>query len=141
MDPTNVEHQSSFELPTPQAPRPEAGGAQVPTPERGGAGAEVGKQAPSGSPSHPAITPTLSPLQPATRTRPGTPHSSQPPTHDPNPAIADDVDVIEKEWVEKAKAIVAQTKADPHKQNKEMSKFKADYVKKRYNKDIRVSEE
>jgi hypothetical protein len=57
-----------------------------------------------------------------------------------NPAIADDVDLIEKEWVEKAKAIVSQTKEDPYKQNKEISKMKADYIKKRYNKDVHLSE-
>ncbi len=52
------------------------------------------------------------------------------------PQVADDSDLIEKEWVEKAKAIVAQTTDDPYVQNKELSKFKADYMKKRYNKEI-----
>lgn len=56
------------------------------------------------------------------------------------PAIADDIDLIEKEWVEKAKTIVNQTKDDPYKQNKAINKMKADYIKKRYNKDIQVSE-
>lgn len=55
--------------------------------------------------------------------------------------IADDADLIEKEWVERAKAIVAQTKDDPHRQNKEISKVKAVYLKKRYNKDLKVNEE
>lgn len=54
--------------------------------------------------------------------------------------IADDADLIEKEWVMKAKAIVLQTKNDPHAQNLEMNKVKADYLKKRYNKDLKVSE-
>ena len=60
--------------------------------------------------------------------------------HPGAPAIADDLDLIEKEWVEKAKAIVAQTIHDPYNQNKEMNKFKADYMKKRYNKEIRVEQ-
>lgn len=59
---------------------------------------------------------------------------------DQSAMIADDADLIEKEWVIKAKAIVAQTKDDPHSQNKEMNKVKADYLKKRYNKDLKVSE-
>lgn len=59
---------------------------------------------------------------------------------DSSTMIADDVDLIEKEWVEKAKHIVAQTKDDPHKQNKEISKVKSDYIKKRYNKDTRADE-
>ena len=53
--------------------------------------------------------------------------------------IADDSDLIEKEWVTKAKEIVEQTKNDPHLQSDEMSKFKAQYQKKRYNKDVKVS--
>lgn len=58
-----------------------------------------------------------------------------------NPAIADDIDLIEKEWVEKAKEIVEKTKDNPYLQNKAMSEFKADYIKKRYSKDLIVSEE
>lgn len=57
------------------------------------------------------------------------------------PGIADDTDLIEKEWVEKAKEIVARTKHDPYQQNKEVERMKADYMKKRYNKDIRVTED
>jgi hypothetical protein len=56
------------------------------------------------------------------------------------PQIADDADLIEKEWVDKAKQIVERTRHDPHEQNKEMNKMKADYLKKRYNKDVKLSE-
>lgn len=54
--------------------------------------------------------------------------------------IADDADLIEKEWVMRAKAVVEQTKEDPFVQNKELNRVKADYIKKRYNKDVKVSE-
>lgn len=57
------------------------------------------------------------------------------------PQIADDTDLIEKEWVIKAKEIVAQTAHDPHLQSREMTKFKAEYMKKRYNKDLKLSED
>lgn len=57
------------------------------------------------------------------------------------PVSADDVDLIEKEWVTKAKQIVSATKNDPYTQNREISKFKADYLKKRYKKDIKVEKE
>ncbi len=57
-----------------------------------------------------------------------------------NPIVADDNDLIEKEWVEKAKRIIEQNREDPKKQSKEMTLFKADYMKKRYNKVIKVSE-
>jgi Txe/YoeB family toxin of Txe-Axe toxin-antitoxin module len=53
------------------------------------------------------------------------------------PSMADDVDLIEKEWVERAKQIVEQTKHDPYQQNEAMMKMKTDYLKKRYNRDIK----
>lgn len=53
---------------------------------------------------------------------------------------ADDADLIEKEWVQKAKAIVMQTKDDPRAQNIQMNGVKAEYLKKRYNKDLKVSD-
>lgn len=58
-----------------------------------------------------------------------------------SPSKADDLDLIEKEWVVKAKQIVESTKEDPYVQTKEMNNFKADYVKKRYNKDLKLAEE
>jgi hypothetical protein len=57
------------------------------------------------------------------------------------PLVAEDADLIEKEWVLKAKQIVDKTKYDPYLQNKEIGKFKADYLKKRYNKTISTVEE
>lgn len=56
------------------------------------------------------------------------------------PAIADDADLIEKEWVLKAKEIVARTKGDPYRQNEAIQHVKADYIKKRYNKDVKLRE-
>lgn len=55
-----------------------------------------------------------------------------------SPEIADDIDLIEKEWVEKAKEIVNQTKDDPRQQNIALGKMKADYLKKRFNKTINI---
>lgn len=57
------------------------------------------------------------------------------------PAIADDGDIIEKEWVLKAKQIVERTRQDPYRQTKEMHAFKAEYMKKRYNKIIEPVDE
>lgn len=56
------------------------------------------------------------------------------------PVLADASVLIEKEWVARAKAIVEQTKNDPYMQNEELNKFKADFMKKKYNKDVKVSE-
>lgn len=54
-------------------------------------------------------------------------------------AIADDGDLIEKEWVSKAKHIVESTRNDPYKQSEQLTEFKAEYMKKRYGKDIKLS--
>jgi hypothetical protein len=54
----------------------------------------------------------------------------------PVPGEAADSDLIEKEWVLKAKQIVEHTADDPFRQQEELSKMKADYLKKRYNKDL-----
>ena len=61
-------------------------------------------------------------------------------TNSSSPVIADDSDLIEKEWVQKAKEIISQTLNDPHQQSKELNIFKADYMQKRYNKTIKMSE-
>jgi hypothetical protein len=53
---------------------------------------------------------------------------------------AKESDRIEPEWVDKAKAVISQTKDDPYKQKNEMSKIKADYIQKRFNKQIKTDE-
>lgn len=67
----------------------------------------------------------------------GPPPSVQPPQQEE----AGDVDIIEKAWIEKAKKIVDQTSSDPFEQQKMLSKVKADYIKKRFNKDIKINDE
>lgn len=67
--------------------------------------------------------------------------SSTQSTDDDNPQIADDVDLIEKEWVDKAKELVGRTKSDPRQQNIALNKMKADYLKKRFNKVIKTEKE
>lgn len=52
--------------------------------------------------------------------------------------VADDKDVIEPEWVQKAKAIVSSTSDDPYKQSEDLTVLKADYMQKRYNKIVKL---
>lgn len=54
------------------------------------------------------------------------------------PVIADDNDVIEKEWVDKAKQIVARTQGDPHAKSNELTGLKKEYIQKRYGKSIAI---
>jgi hypothetical protein len=53
----------------------------------------------------------------------------------------DDDDSLDEEWIQKAKIIVDQTKADPYQQSREISKVKANYLKTHYNKDIKVADD
>ncbi len=55
---------------------------------------------------------------------------------DDTPVAAADEDLIEKEWVDKAKKIVADTKDDPHTREREVGKLQADYLRKRYGKEL-----
>lgn len=57
---------------------------------------------------------------------------------DDNPLVAADEDLVEKEWVDKAKKIVNATKDDPYNQEKQVSKLQADYLKKRYGKEVKL---
>lgn len=57
---------------------------------------------------------------------------------DDNPAVAADDDLIEKEWVDKAKKVIAETKHDPYLQEQAVSRLQADYLQKRYNKSVKV---
>lgn len=58
-----------------------------------------------------------------------------------NPDVAEDADVIEKSWVKRAKDIVNDTHDDPRKQKEALSEFKADYMKKRFDKDIKTEKD
>lgn len=61
------------------------------------------------------------------------------PVVDDTPAIAADEDLIEREWVEKAKKVVAETRHDPYAQDQAVGRLQADYLQKRYGKTIKSS--
>src|SRR5258708_25983220 len=47
---------------------------------------------------------------------------------------------IEPIWVDKAKAIISQTREDPYMQKTEMSRVKAEYIQKRFRSEEHTSE-
>lgn len=55
------------------------------------------------------------------------------------PTIAGDDDLIEKEWVDKAKKIIAETQNDPYRREQEVAKLQTDYLRKRYGKELGTS--
>ena len=147
MGPNTSSPEPNFDLPSPETVRgtvdksvnaPEV--SSLPPAELKGMQAELPQTSPpQTNTTNPLNNPILQGL-PLTN-NPITPVSPTTPQIITTPAIADDVDLIEKEWVLRAKDIVNKTRHDPHEQNKEMSKFKAEYIKKRYNKDLKISDE
>lgn len=82
------------------------------------------------TPAPPPIVPIPAPqVVPAPSVQQATPS-------DDMPALAGDDDLIEKEWVDRAKKIIAETKDDPYKREREVNRLQADYLKKRYGKEL-----
>ncbi|HEY5442523.1 MAG TPA: hypothetical protein VIJ68_03225 [Candidatus Saccharimonadales bacterium] len=139
MDPSNKEGSGlgSMSPPPEQVLVPVGGTETAPNPEQAASGPERAP-APLGAPSTavpaaPAATiplPTPAPVSAVS----GVSAASQAAA-----LAADDGDLIEKEWVVKAKQIVERTRDDPYKQSEDLTLFKADYMKKRYGKTIKVS--
>jgi hypothetical protein len=137
MGPNNNETSGGLQLP---APQPEnLPGPDMP-PETAGLAAE------QGSPAGPELA-AMPPAQagPSLPLPPAMPSPAQPQadvsdtTQTGNLQASDDSDLIEKEWVNKAKEIVEKTRDDPYKQSEELTVVKADYIKKRYNKTIKLN--
>lgn len=56
------------------------------------------------------------------------------------PLVANDDDLIEKEWVDKAKKIVSETTNDPYGREEAVAKLQVDYLNKRYGRKLGVAE-
>jgi hypothetical protein len=140
----NNEHHETLppqELPVPEIKGVERGG-KIDNPtasEHAGAQAIERGHSTAVAPAHHASQQPIA--NPVNQHYPASPVASPTIQAPHSPAMADDSDLIEREWVQKAKDIVAATNEDPYRQNKEMGHYKATYVKKRFNKDIRVSEQ
>lgn len=52
------------------------------------------------------------------------------------PTVAGDDDLIEKEWVDKAKKVIAETKDDPYRREQEVTRLQIDYLAKRYGRQL-----
>ena len=129
-------NEAGLNLPPPVGEQPPAAEILPPAPaETGQAGVE---QSP-GRTQAPAVTATPLPLpvmpnEPVQATVPAVSST----TATDLPVASDESDLIEKEWVDKAKQIVERTRDDPYKQSEELTVVKADYMKKRYDKTIKV---
>lgn len=96
--------------------------------------------APASVPSEPMSNPSTPVSVPDA---PPTPVPAPPPaapSPGSNPADADDVDVIEKEWVDRAEEVIKDTAGDPYREEEQVEDLQIDYMKKRFGKDIKKSE-
>ena len=100
--------------------------------------AEVGPMSPQTQPISMPVA-SLSPAAAQHLQQVQTPISAQP--TDVQPA-ADDTSKADDErlWVDRAKRIVEQTRADPYLESQEIGKFKLEYLKDRHAKNIKVAE-
>jgi len=64
------------------------------------------------------------------------PQPAASPVADDAPIVANDDDLIEKEWVDKAKKILSETRDDPYKREQEISKLQIEYIRRRYGRQI-----
>ncbi|MBX4197293.1 hypothetical protein KW801_01905 [Candidatus Saccharibacteria bacterium] len=129
--------QANFELP-PQPVGPEGEDQRQEMAQEAPAAAPetVGKQAPAPAlqaipDDIPAIDAPIIAVPAPDTTVPAHPASDHP---------AHDSDHIEPLWVNKAKEVIARTQDDPYLQKSEMSKVKADYIQKRFGKQIKTDE-
>src|SRR4051812_10650453 len=97
-----------------------------------------GAPAPSG-PVQPVPPPVMPPITPIPGTGAPTPPPVQPGPD--SPAIADDVDVIEKEWVDQTSQIISATKNDPYTEENAIEGLQTDYLKKRYGKEVKPGDQ
>ena len=56
--------------------------------------------------------------------------------NDTTPLTANDDDLIEKEWVDRAKKIITDTKEDPYRREEAVSKLQKEYQEKRYGREL-----
>lgn len=116
---------------------------QQPSPERSGTGEQINvPEAPqpavsSGAPAGPAPVPVM----PTKTSAPQASSAAPAAVPGQNPAVAADQDVIEKEWVDKAEEVIGKTAGDPHAEEEAVEDLQIDYMKKRYNKDIKKSQD
>lgn len=134
MSESSAESLPEFELP----PQPAEGERAAEQSVERAAPKEVSGNQTSAATAPPMPLPTTLPQLPVPQ--PASNVVLQAPAVDNSGLAASDADLIEKEWVDRAKAIVAKTQDDPYHQKKAISKVKAEYIQKRFNKTIKADD-
>ncbi|HSW77568.1 MAG TPA: hypothetical protein VLG36_02110 [Candidatus Chromulinivoraceae bacterium] len=111
---------------------------QPPTPETVERGHEQFEQRGEAAAAAINAIPILPP--PIVAPQPTTPTQQTVVVSDDLPLAANDDDLIEKEWVVKAKKIIVETKDDPYRREQEVGRLQADYLRKRYGRELGASQ-
>jgi len=102
--------------------------------ERGEQAAEAGARVADAAAQVTSVVNTTSPVTPVNQP------TRAPVVTSTTPMTAADEDLIEKEWVDKAKEIIEQTRDDPHARTQKVNELQRDYLQKRYGKVVGASE-
>jgi hypothetical protein len=126
--------------PNPAIPQPVEGQPKVEAPQASVA-PEAAPQpvvpAPAATVVPASVTSPPVPQAPATNPGQQLPVQNIVPAVGANPAVAEDVDVIEKEWVDQADKVIDKTKDDPYQEEESVEALQVDYLKKRYGHDVK----
>jgi hypothetical protein len=138
MNPNRGGETHSFELPAQEPNSQETGVEQEQAVERAPSAPESspGKQAPQPmlSTPPPVALPVQQPVADDQAAKKGDSKASD------SGLPAANTDRIEREWIDRAKAIVEHTKDDPHEQTQAMGVIKAEYNKKRFGRTIKTDD-
>lgn len=134
MNPNREGGQFNYELP----PQPESHEGEDQRPEQGREAAPA-PQEKAGSQAPPPALPAVPDDIPAADTPViAVPAQDDKAAHPVPDSSAKDADRIEPAWVDRAKDVIAKTHDDPYLQKDQMSKVKADYIAKRFGKQIKT---
>jgi hypothetical protein len=92
------------------------------------------------SSSLPAPEPAATDAAPAQPVSDAKPQAVPPSNPGATPEAAADNDRIEQEWVMKTKQVLLGTRSDPFEQARQLAALRADYMMKRYHKEIKLGE-
>jgi hypothetical protein len=138
MNPSSNET-SGLSLPAPvpeQGPAGYAPQENMPAPAETAGGAERAPIAAANAQPAPAVAPPVQmPIFDAAAPAPAATSTTQ----GGMKTVLKDDDLIEKEVVERAKRVIADTHDDPYKQTEELSVLKNDYMQKNYNKPLKLN--
>lgn len=129
----------SFELPPQQPLTPEERGRQEQAAEAPPAAPERAANRPA-QPVLPAIPDDIPAADQPVIAAPPQDVAAPAPVPTDFKSIAQDSDRIEQEWVDKTKSVIQRTQDDPYLQKDQVSRIKAEYIQKRFNKTIKTDE-